>query len=154
MHSSILFVITEVVTLLYILILGTHTKFARKKFSWRSAFAFRGHAWALAACLPQDHIYITTDEVFRFQNNKFDEMPCKLKSVWNLCWFEEYPAPLKNHSKNFAIWKQSVETFTVQCEFTGHGKMEARFSKIQSTQYIIQFFRQATLLCATSIKRM
>ena len=39
-------------------------------------------ARALAACLPrQDHIYITTDKLFRFHHNRFDEMPCKLDST-------------------------------------------------------------------------
>jgi len=45
----------------------------------RSAFAFRSPARALAAGLPrQDHFQKTTDESFRFQNKKFDEMRCKL----------------------------------------------------------------------------
>jgi len=33
----------------------------------------------LAADLPrEDHVYRTTDELFRFHKNKFDEMHCKL----------------------------------------------------------------------------
>ena len=45
-------------------------------------FASRSHARALAAGLPgQDHIWITTNSLFRFHNNEFDEMPCKLKST-------------------------------------------------------------------------
>jgi len=44
-------------------------------FFQRSAFASRRHARALAADLPrQDHFYITTDELFRFRNDDFDEM--------------------------------------------------------------------------------
>jgi len=44
-----------------------------------SAFASRRHARALAAGLPrQDHVYITIDELYRFHNDEFDEMPCEL----------------------------------------------------------------------------
>ena len=56
----------------------------------RLAFASRRHARALAACLPrQDHVYITTDESFRFHNNEFDEMSCTLYSTEN----PKYPTP-------------------------------------------------------------
>jgi len=49
-------------SLLYILILGTYSKFARKIFFHHSAFAFRSSARALAAgLLRQDHVYKTTD---------------------------------------------------------------------------------------------
>ena len=58
----------------------------------RLAFASRRHARALAACLPrQDHVYITTDESFRFHNNEFDEMCCKLDSTEELRSFEKCP---------------------------------------------------------------
>ena len=57
----------------------------------RSAFASRSPAWALAIGLPcKDHIYITTDESFRFHNNDCDEMPCKLDSTENPRSFERY----------------------------------------------------------------
>jgi len=57
-------------------------------------FAFRSPARALAVgLLRQDHIYITTDEFFRFRNNRFDEMPCKLDSTENLQSFEKYLTP-------------------------------------------------------------
>jgi len=42
------------------------------------------HARALAACFPrQDHVWITTDQLVRFQKNEIDEMPasCKLDSA-------------------------------------------------------------------------
>jgi len=39
----------------------------------------------------QNHAYITTDESFRFHNNKFDEMPCKVDSTENPRSFETYP---------------------------------------------------------------
>jgi len=78
-------------SLLYILILGTYSKFARKTISWRLAFAFRSPARVLAAGLPrQDHVYSTTDELFRFHNKKFDEMRCKLDSNENPRSFEKY----------------------------------------------------------------
>jgi len=49
-------------------------------------------ARALAAGLPrQDHVYKTSDESFRFQNKKLDEMRCKLDSTQNLRQFEKYP---------------------------------------------------------------
>jgi len=42
-------------------------------------FASRSNAQALAAGLPrQDHLSITIGNLFRFHNNEFDEMPCKL----------------------------------------------------------------------------
>jgi len=61
---------------------------------YRSAFAFRSPARALAACWPrQDQVYITNDESFRFHNNEFDELPCKLDSTENPRSFEKYPTP-------------------------------------------------------------
>jgi len=48
----------------------------------------------MAAGLPhQDHFYITTDELFRFHNNEFDEMPYNLDSTENQHPFEKYPTP-------------------------------------------------------------
>jgi len=80
--------------LLYVLIPGTYSKFARKKSSQRSAFAFHSSARALAAGLPrQDHVYKTTNESFRFLNKNFDEMRCKLDSTENPRSFEKYPTP-------------------------------------------------------------
>jgi len=50
----------------------------------RVEICFRRHARALGAGLPRkDHIYMTTDELFRFRNDEFDEMPCKLDSSEN-----------------------------------------------------------------------
>jgi len=81
-------------SLLYILVLGTNSKFARKIIFWRPAFAFRSPARALAAGLPrQDHVYRTIDESFRFHNIKIDEMRCKLDSTENLRSFEKHPTP-------------------------------------------------------------
>ena len=52
-------------SLFYILVLGTYSKFARNKISQRLAFAFRSPARALATgLLRQDHVYSTTDESF------------------------------------------------------------------------------------------
>jgi len=48
-----------------------------KIISYRSVFAFRSSARALAAGLPrQDHVYKTTDESFRFHNKNFEEIRC------------------------------------------------------------------------------
>jgi len=87
--------------LLYILILGTYSKFTRKiNFLApgvcfpQPAFAFRSPARALAAGLPrQDHVCSTTDESFRFHTKKIDEMRCKLDSNENPRSLEKYPTP-------------------------------------------------------------
>jgi len=65
-----------------------------KIISYRSAFAFRTSARALAAGLPgQDHVYKTTDELFRLLNKNFDDMRCKLDFSENARSFEKYPTP-------------------------------------------------------------
>jgi len=46
-----------------------------------------------AGLLLQDHVYIATDESFRFHNNESDEMPCKLDSAENPCPFGKYSTP-------------------------------------------------------------
>jgi len=103
--------------LIYILILGTFSKFARENnflalgvcFSFFLGFWFwvsktRPNHWtkqmensparALAASLPrQDHVFYTTDESSRFHNKKTDAVRCKLNSTENLCSFEKYPTP-------------------------------------------------------------
>jgi len=57
--------------LLYILILGTYSKFARENNFPAPVFAFRSPARALAAVLPhQDHVHSTTDESFCFHTKK------------------------------------------------------------------------------------
>jgi len=57
---------------------------------YRLAFAFRSPARALAAGLPRrDHVYGTTDESFRFYDNFFDEMRCKLDSTKNARSFDK-----------------------------------------------------------------
>jgi len=100
-------------SLLYILILGTHSKFARKRIFSRSALSFRSPqaARVLAAGLPhQDHVYSTTDESLRFHNNKFDEMRCKLDSTENLRAFEN-PQPHLNTPSRFFLEKKFLELF-------------------------------------------
>jgi len=71
-------------SLLYILILGTYSKFARKN-----------NFLALGVCFPQPcsstgrmfaasrSRFSTTDESFRFHNKNFDEMHCKLDFTEN-----------------------------------------------------------------------
>jgi len=55
-------------SLLYILILGRYSKFARENSFLALGVRFRSLARALAAGLPrQDHVYKTTDESFRFR---------------------------------------------------------------------------------------
>ena len=81
-------------SLLYILKLGTYSKFAWNNNFLASAFAFRSPARALAAGLShQDHPYQTTDESFCFHNKEFDEIRCKQDSTENLRSFEKYPTP-------------------------------------------------------------
>ena len=99
LYSSSIYASTQKCTdldlsLLFILKLGTYGKFARKNNVQSSAFASRRHAQALAACSTRlDHAYITTDESFRFHDNKFDEIPCKTDSTENPRSVEKYPTP-------------------------------------------------------------
>ena len=82
------------VTFLYILILNTHTKFAREK-----------QLLALGVCFPQPclsagrrfaasrsrlHYYRF---FFHFNINEFDKIPCKLDYIENPRPFEKYPTP-------------------------------------------------------------
>jgi len=61
---------------------------------YHSAFASRRRARALAAYLPrQDHVDITTCRSFRFHNNKFDEITCKMDSKENPHPFKKYSTP-------------------------------------------------------------
>ena len=81
--------------LLYIVIYQEHIANSLGKIiSYRSAFAFRSSARALAAGLPrQDHVYKTTNESIRFHSKTFDEIRCKLYSTENPRSFEKYPTP-------------------------------------------------------------
>jgi len=60
----------------------------------------------MAAGLPrQDHVYKTTDELFRFHHKNFDEMRCKLD-------YTENPVCSKNtqpHLKDFQCSKKIRE---------------------------------------------
>ena len=44
-------------------------------------------------CCVKTFVYITTDESFRFHNDEFDAMPCKLESIENMRSLEKYPTP-------------------------------------------------------------
>ena len=80
--------------LLYILIIGTYSKFARKNNFLALGVCFPQPARALAAGLPrQDHVYKTTDESFHFHNKNFDEIRCKLDSTENPRSLEKLPNP-------------------------------------------------------------
>ena len=82
-------------SLLYILTLGTYSKFARNN-----------NFLALGVCFPQfcssagrrfaasRSRYKTTDESFRFHNNDFDEMPSKLGGIWADLSGDKFPAKL------------------------------------------------------------
>ena len=81
-------------SLLYILILGTYSKFARKNNFLALCVCFRSLARALAAGFPrQDHVYSTTDVSFRFHKKRIDEIRCKLDSTENPLLFGKYPTP-------------------------------------------------------------
>ena len=41
----------------------------------------------------QDHVYKTTNELFRLHNKNFDEMRCKLDSTENPRSLEKYSTP-------------------------------------------------------------
>ena len=82
-------------SLLYILILGTYSKFARKNnflalgVDFLQPFSSAGRRFAAS----RSHVYTTTNESFRFHNKKIDEMRCKLDSIENPRSFEKYPTP-------------------------------------------------------------
>ena len=83
-------------SLLYILMLQTHSRFARRTHFLALGVCFPGRSpdRSLAAGLPcQDHVYITTDKSFRFYNNKLDEMPCELDATENPRSFKKCPTP-------------------------------------------------------------
>jgi len=80
---------------------------------YRSAFAYRSHARALAAGLPrQDHVWITTNNLFHFHNNEFDEIPCRLDSTEYARSFRKHPT-LPWQCGDF--WKNSSALFIAQC---------------------------------------
>ena len=68
--------------LLYVLISGTYNK-----------FGLENNFLSLGRFPPQDHVYKTTDESFRFHNKTIDEIRCKLDSTENPRSFEKYPSP-------------------------------------------------------------
>ena len=83
---------------------------------WHSAFASSRHARALPAYLPhQDHVYITTDESFRFNN----KMSCKLNSTEHphTFKFEKYPTP---HSTYFFRIDRATEIATEGMMYTAN----------------------------------
>ena len=104
----------------WVLIANLHVKII----SLRSAFASRRHARALAACSPcQDHVWITTDVLFRFHKNKFDEMPCKLDSTENRHSFKKYPKPHPGRRTKFARGK-SADSWNFFSEFWVLGSLQ------------------------------
>jgi len=98
------------VGLLYILIVGTYSKFARKN-----------NFLALGICFPQPcssagrrfaasrSLYKTTDELFRFHNKKFDEIRVKLDSTENPRSFEKYPTSPTPRCLGSCNWRTKVE---------------------------------------------
>ena len=69
-------------TLLCISILGTCSKFVWKNKMLSLGVCLPQPCLALAAGFPpQDHVWIDTNNLFRFHNNKFDEIPRKLDST-------------------------------------------------------------------------
>jgi len=92
-------------SLLYILILGTYSKLARKNYftsarhllsatlleRWPHVCRIKITCYRRIFSFPQQ--IRTTDEYFRFHNKKIDEMRCKLDSTENPHSFEKYPTP-------------------------------------------------------------
>ena len=100
--------------------------------SSRSAFAFRSPARALAAGLTrQDHVYKTTDELFRFHNQNFDEMRCKLDSTENSRLFEKYPTPPYSFCDN--SWGWFLRELSVLWNI---GELEPSRIRINITEYV------------------
>jgi len=82
-------------TLLYILILGTHGKFARQNIMLALGVCLL-QPYSSAGCrfaASKDHVYITTDKSCRFHNNEYDAMPCELDSTENPRSLEKCPTP-------------------------------------------------------------
>jgi len=100
-------------SLLYISIVRTYSKFARKNnfLALGVCFPQPCQARVLAAGLPrQDHVYKTTDESFRFHDKNFDEMRCKLDSTENPHSFEKYPRCCRGlHIFSFTISMRKKE---------------------------------------------
>ena len=81
-------------TLLYILIWGTYTKFIRenKMLMLSVCLPQPCSSDGRCQCLPcQDHVRITTDRLVHFHKIEFNEMPCKLDFTENPRSFEKYP---------------------------------------------------------------
>jgi len=85
-------------TLLHILILGAYSKFVRKNKMLALGVCFHSPALALFACLLRaDHVWITADQLVRFQKKEYDEMLCKRDRLghWeSLFVWQRYPTPL------------------------------------------------------------
>ena len=80
--------------LLYILILGTYTKFAQENNFLSLGVSFPQLCSSAGRRIDASRsVYKTTDESFRFHNKNFDEMRCKLDFTENPRSFEKYPTP-------------------------------------------------------------
>jgi hypothetical protein len=72
---------------------------------YRSAFASRSPARALAVGLPhQNYVFITTDKLFCFYNIELDKMRCKLDSTENGVRLRNAQPHLKS-TVFFDVWK-------------------------------------------------
>jgi len=87
------------INLLYSLILGTYSKFARKNKLLALGMCF------LQPCSSAGRRFATSgsrlhyyQRMFRFHNDEYDETPCKLHSTENPCSFGKYSTtPSQNH---------------------------------------------------------
>jgi len=98
-------------TLLYISRPGTYSKFVRKNEMLALGVCLPQQCPALAAGLPrQDHVWITTNNLFRYHNNEFDEMCCKVDSTEFARSIQTKPNPalinLSNLQKQRSQWRQ------------------------------------------------
>jgi len=77
-------------TLLYILILRTHTKFARENKTLALGVCFPHHCSSDGRRFANhDDIWITIKKLVRFHKNEIDEILCKLDSSEFACSFEQ-----------------------------------------------------------------
>jgi len=83
------------------------------------AFAFRrlGHAQALAACLPrQDHVYITTDNSFRFHNDEFNAFRSKARALAE--GLSRQDLVYKTTDESFRFHKQKLDEMRCKLDST------------------------------------
>jgi len=81
-------------TLFYIVVLKTYSKFARKTTKLVLGGCFPQPCPSADHFSPVDHVLITTDQLVCFYKNEFDEMRINPDSTENPSSFKKYPNPI------------------------------------------------------------